>query len=413
MSYQPTTEIKFADANSVDAFGRLRTSETVLDFDSKQIDNEHPLFWVSSSIGGSTFLYDVNRSSTTLTVTNSSGSRAIRQSKRRIHYQPGKSTAFNATFVFNQTETGVSKKIGIFDDKNGIFFDKQGTENYFVIRTYVSGSPTETRVSQSNWNIDKLDGTGISSQNLDFTKIQIFHTDFQWLGAGRVRTGFFFSGTIKYAHEFNFANNADSVYMTTPNLPARYEIDNLSGSTNSDTLEQICCAAYHEGNLLALGKLRGADRGRNTIDIPSASLSPIISIRLAPNSGSTNITVSDISILAITNASFRWGVYINPIIFGSDGVVWQSIKNSAVQFDTSRTGSNTLSDGILVKSGYAANTFIFGGGTGISKGESSFEADVLIGTDIDGNSDEIVLGVEHFEAGTEKFVASLSWKEFI
>ena len=59
-----------------------------------------------------------------------------------------------------------------------------------MIRTYTSGIATEKRIPQSQWNVDKCDGTGVSGFNIDFTKTQLSFIDFQWLGVGRVLCGF-------------------------------------------------------------------------------------------------------------------------------------------------------------------------------------------------------------------------------
>ena len=45
----------------------------------------------------------------------------------------------------------------------------------------------DTRISQSQWNLDKMDGTGPSGYNLDLSKMQMFFIDYAWYGAGTVR----------------------------------------------------------------------------------------------------------------------------------------------------------------------------------------------------------------------------------
>jgi hypothetical protein len=55
---------------------------------------------------------------------------------------------------------------------------------------------SETVVPQTNWNIDKLDGTGISGITLDISKAQILWMDIEWLGLGTVRIGFVINGNL-------------------------------------------------------------------------------------------------------------------------------------------------------------------------------------------------------------------------
>jgi hypothetical protein len=73
-----------------------------------------------------------------------------------------------------------------------------GTTAEMVIR---KGGVDNEIVPQSQWNVDRLDGTGPSKVNIDFTKSQIFVTDYQWLGVGRVRFGFYAYGKIHYCHQ--------------------------------------------------------------------------------------------------------------------------------------------------------------------------------------------------------------------
>jgi len=84
----------------------------------------------------------------------------------------------------------------------------------------------ELRTPQSQFNIDKLDGTGPSGMVLDLTKMQMFLIDYSWYGAGTVRFGFRDTqGKIIYVHRMVNSNQNTEAYMRSGNLPARYEID--------------------------------------------------------------------------------------------------------------------------------------------------------------------------------------------
>ena len=88
----------------------------------------------------------------------------------------------------------------------------------------------DTKVAQSNWNIDKADGTGPSGFDLDITKIQMAYLDYSWYGAGKIRFGFKDThGHVKYMHEFIHNNQLDEAYMRSGNIPGRYEIENTGG----------------------------------------------------------------------------------------------------------------------------------------------------------------------------------------
>jgi hypothetical protein len=85
----------------------------------------------------------------------------------------------------------------------------------------------DTKIAQSQWNIDRADGTGPSGYNLDLSKMQMFYIDFTWYGAGFIRWGFRGpNGNIMYCHKMANNNANSEAYMRSGNLPARYETVN-------------------------------------------------------------------------------------------------------------------------------------------------------------------------------------------
>lgn len=85
------------------------------------------------------------------------------------------------------------------------------------------------RIPQSQWNIDRCDGTGPSGYNLDVTKMQMAYIDYTWYGAGYIRFGFRgVNGDIIYCHRMPNNNVNTSAYMRSGNLPARFESMNFS-----------------------------------------------------------------------------------------------------------------------------------------------------------------------------------------
>tara|TARA_Y100000052_G_scaffold300_1_gene371 strand:- start:343 stop:1797 length:1455 start_codon:yes stop_codon:yes gene_type:complete len=107
-----------------------------------------------------------------------------------------------------------------------------------VTATRVKATKTiDTRTAQSNWNIDKADGTGFTGYIIDTKKIQMAYIDYSWYGAGKIRYGFKDRvGHIRYFHEYRHNNLLNESYFRSGNLPARYEIQNGPNSTASPTL---------------------------------------------------------------------------------------------------------------------------------------------------------------------------------
>jgi hypothetical protein len=95
-------------------------------------------------------------------------------------------------------------------------------DNVIITRTI------DTKVPQSDWSIDRCDGTGPSGFFLDIHKIQMAYMDYSWYGAGKVRFGFKDQdGEVIYIHEFVHNNKFTEAYMRSGNLPARYEVENV------------------------------------------------------------------------------------------------------------------------------------------------------------------------------------------
>jgi len=87
----------------------------------------------------------------------------------------------------------------------------------------------DTRIPQSQWNIDRCDGTGPSGFTLDLSRMQMFYMDYSWYGAGFIRWGFRGpTGDIIYCHKLPNNNINYEAYMRSGNLPARYETNTFA-----------------------------------------------------------------------------------------------------------------------------------------------------------------------------------------
>lgn len=243
----------FQESQNVDAFGRNRVSEPYTLGDYKHLYGLDSNF-VDYLVNGATVAFQPNKACARLTTTSNTSSRAVHQTKFYHHYMPGKSQVILSSFNFYTHVTNVTKRTGYFDDNDGIYLEQTGDGTLsFVVRSFVTGAPTERRVPQSNWSMDPCDGTGASGFNIDITKTQLAWFDFQWLGVGRVRCGFVHNGEYVLAHEFDNSNNLDTVYMSSPNLPVRCEILN-TGTTAGGYFDQICSTVMSEGGYVEAGQ---------------------------------------------------------------------------------------------------------------------------------------------------------------
>jgi hypothetical protein len=90
----------------------------------------------------------------------------------------------------------------------------------------------DTRVPQTEFSIDTLDGSGPTGYDIDLSRIQMAYIDYSWYGAGKIRFGFkTVDGQVQYVHEFVHNNNLFESYFRSGNLPARYEVVTYNNPT--------------------------------------------------------------------------------------------------------------------------------------------------------------------------------------
>jgi len=387
-------------STAYDAFGRLRVSNPLTIFDSANIMSKNNLF-DEDLTGSGTVTYTANKSTVNLNVTTASGDKVIRQSKRVMSYQPGKSLLIFNTFVMNAQESGLEQRVGTFDANNGIFFEDTGTGYQIVRRTYTSGSSVDTDVAQASWNGDKLDGTGASGYTLDPTKATILFTDYEWLGMGSVRVGFVIDGKFITAHTFLNANNLDTVYIQTANLPIRYEIETTGTISGAATLQQVCSSAITEGGY----EPRGVEQTIGTASLGGVNLTTagtfynIATIRIKTGRPYAVIIPQGALTAAVSNSDFELQLRLNAT--PSTAFSYTSYSDN-VEYDL--TGTTTITGGTIISKTYLS-------GKGVSSANvngDGFNFDYQLGQTIAGASDTLTLCAKGASNGDD-VIGSLKW----
>lgn len=365
-NYQPLDFSKIDDIESllrnsssptnIDAFGRLRISNPYTLADYSHVYGEETELLTKTSGTNSSISFDVLKAKAVLQVGTGANDFTIHQSRMYHHYMPGKSQLTFQSFNFTGHRAGTNKRIGLFDDRNGIFFMQSGDGSlHFVLRNNVSGYVYDNIIPQSDWNTDKCNGSGLSNFNLNPTKTQLFWSDYEWLGVGRVRAGFVNEGSFITAHQFYNSNIRDSVYWSNPNLPIRCEVRNYSGSATMGTtsMDQICATVISEGGYSEAG-LDFAITTTGFRNITAQNTLPVLSIRLKtgyygePNRsivrlGSTELYSKD------QVAQYQiWRLSGSASLLGGS---WVSADDqSAVEYNISATGYIT-SGAIMIDAG--------------------------------------------------------------
>jgi hypothetical protein len=136
----------------------------------------------------------------------------------------------------------------------------------------------DTIITQQDFNLDKLDGTGPSGYVIDLNRMQMIYFDYSWYGAGRIRWGVrSTNGDIVYCHEMINNNVNTEAYMRSGNLPARFEIVNEPQRTNilQTNRMQLQCSPITSPVGYTDVTLK---RSTNLIDY--STLSPVVSARV-------------------------------------------------------------------------------------------------------------------------------------
>ena len=389
---------------AVDAFGRLRVSNPTTLFDSQLQYDLQRVVWESNLGGSSTDTHLPNSSGTTLAVT-AAVETAFRQTRRYHRYHPGKSQLVKVTGTFKAGVAGVTKRIGYFDAENGVFLEQIGTASFnVVLRSKVSGSVVETRVAQASWNKDVMDGSGVSGVDFLPSKSQLVVIDLAWLSVGRVRVGFETSEKVHYFHEFDNANTISGPYMTTANLPIRYEIDNTTGASAADML-CLCSTVISEGGAahdlaLEFGVDNGAGKSVGTTENNVITIRPKATFNSITNRGF--ILPTDVNLYSKDRAGWI-RVYYGATLGGSPSYT-SANADSIVEFDTAGT---TVTGGILLHAEYTDK-----------KGTFQLPSDVQNPMTLDASgghpttpfTDGITVTFEA-ESATSQCFAAFSWNE--
>lgn len=418
MSYFKSLEINEINPLLLDAFGRVPTSFPSTLLDLKQLHPGYSSMIEIATVSGScpASAYDSNRASTKIKTSNTTAGRQVLTTNKRANYVPGKSLLTFQTFILGNTDAGTTKRVGLFDDNNGVYLKSVGNAISLVIRSNVTGSPVETTVSQSNWNIDKLNGAGGSANpsgfTLDLTKVQIFGSRIEWLGVGSVTCFFVIHGQIFPVHRFNHANSNTAVYMSTPVLPLRFEIQN-SGTGGASELECICMSVIAEGGQDTTRSISYVAKSRLAQTLGNGHVAytnwyPTISFKLKTGINYCEIIPLQVELLCSSNnAVFALGLFLNPTIGGVDGAVWTSTHPySSLQFDVSRGTTNTLT--------FSEDKMIYSlsGSSSVSGLFSSIDTFLYLTRNLAGVSQEMVIAVAP-TTNAEVFNTHINFKELL
>lgn len=211
----------------------------------------------------------------------------------------------------------------------------------------VGANANDVWVSQTSWNMDKMDGNGPSGINLDQTKGNVYEIKYQWLGFGPITFSIVnpATGSITPVHRIEFGNSSTTPSVCNPTFPLFMSCLN-KGNTSNVIMKTSSMAAFIEGREGQLGPVFATDKvgaiatGTNerpllTIRNKQVYQSTINQVRIAP------VFISVLSDLNNINATVTVRVYLDALPLTSTSYSDVNSNSSVVEVDSSSTDFDT------------------------------------------------------------------------
>ena len=361
-------------------------------------------------MAGWTFNYNINADYITTTTTNggtatqgnsmailstttaSTGSAKI-ATRKVLRYSPGLGALARFTAVFTTGAASSQQIIGLGDDTDGFYFGYNGTD--FSILRIQNGTSNWT--SQTNWNGDKMNGSGSSGMTLDTTKGNVYSIQFQWLGFGVIN--FYLASTTTgqpiLVHRIEYPNTAIVPSVYNPSFPLTAKVIN-SGNTSNIILQTPSAMAFCEGD------------GYSQAIVTRNSINASISLNTPTNQNV--ITLLNTSTFASkTNRTRILLDFVSTSISGNSAVAFKLLRNATFSPALTYTFINVNTSVIQ----YSSTTSSATGGIQIF----SFESPINSGSQLLVSSLNIILApgetltLQATSSANTQLDCSLSWQE--
>jgi hypothetical protein len=169
-------QVSYADGYQLDQSGRLRIAAIGEQWwYTSSVDKDGDLRFQEAFTGTGQSIFVQNYAATLMTSGSASNGSGIRMTRRRFPVRPGVGLQWFGTWSWDGNDVGVVKRCGWNTGFNGMFFELSGSDmNAVVRRRLPDGTLNETRVPRSEFNGDKLDGTGPSGENWNLPALSAY-----------------------------------------------------------------------------------------------------------------------------------------------------------------------------------------------------------------------------------------------
>ena len=228
-------------------------------------------------------------------------------------------------FTHDQTELqiGVDVIHGLFDGEDGVAIGSNDTE----IGVWFIENNNENFIPQSDWILDKLDGSGKSGFKLDITKRNLFAITFGYLSIAPMRYYCHIGkqGWVEF-HNIILNNEQSEGHLKNPTLTMGCEVRRVSGSGSN---VQVKTGSWRAGTVGAEHQVNASDRWK-TIEETRVNISAV-NIGTDPDLYQNMFTIrNNASFKGIINHIRTEVAIVNFIIDANKGVEFVSQINSTL-----------------------------------------------------------------------------------
>ena len=326
---------------------KVSNSEQIF-FNTFQYTKDSPI-WDEGTTGTASSTFSQFEGGVILEVGSSAGDEIIRQTRNVKRYIPGRANEAMFALRLNTPVPGIRKRIGVFDEFNGAYFEDDGEEYYVVIRRNTGDGLNERRIPRSEWNGDRLDGNGPSGVTADATKIQMMTLEYEWFGAGIVEFKFIFNNNAYSIHSFEAGNIEDLPWSNTPFVPFRVELTNVDGVAGTHQMLQGSSALSSEGSVGPVGREENVTTPLTGVTTGSSNtFRPALSIRLRSDRLNGIVLPIEFQAATLDNTGMFYKVVRDTTLTGA---TFNDVgSNSFAEFDfaaTDSTGGEPIQSGFI------------------------------------------------------------------
>jgi hypothetical protein len=332
---------------AVSNFSEMITTTRTVSVEAKFYYNINTLTLLNLSANGGT-VTQANRAALLSTSTATNGLGYIR-TVAAVDYRVSQTLEASTSFVFSSVTGTVGSQVGVagcrmllgvFSSADGLYWGFDGNQTFSV---FYKRDNVETKINQSNFSIDKLDGTtvtdGIVSQyKPDWTKLQLIRVNYSWHGVApflyQIKTP---AGNWITFHKVSVLNTTALSNLGTPSLPLAALIQKTSGATNVSMIWQAGQISYIGSGETPSSGRKFSSRADKTI---SSTLVPVLSIRSkTAYAGLANFISSKIDWFSVASSGNKTVTFVAIFQATLTGAVWSDVNttNSVMEFDTSAT----------------------------------------------------------------------------